>query len=227
MKTSKTITSLLISALLILLTGCEKQPKSSFSMDKNKPMTKDVIKFSNTTENGESYEWDFGDGEKSSDKEPSHTYNKRGEYSIKMIAKSKSGKKADTTSQKIKVSGDIDKILGTFRAKDKWVSSISYIGSGELNYTVDIIAGDGDDTFIMKNLNQTLTSVAGYVSGNVITFNVSQSVSSSAGKSYFFQYGSGEIMDGGTILKIKYSYNDLYQGNAIGIIISETFLYKE
>src|ERR1041384_7371697 len=109
-KNSKLIAVVLLSILLI---GCEKQPKSSFTVETKNPMINSEVKFTNSSENGESYEWQFGDGEKSADKEPLHSYKSRGEYTVKLISKSKSGNKTDSSSQKIKISSEVDKILGT------------------------------------------------------------------------------------------------------------------
>ena len=44
------------------------------------------ISFSNTTTNANSYSWDFGDGNTSTDFEPSHTYNADGTYTVAMTA---------------------------------------------------------------------------------------------------------------------------------------------
>jgi PKD repeat protein len=41
-----------------------------------------TITFTNTSERGVSYEWDFGDGQISSEENPVHTYDEPGEYSV-------------------------------------------------------------------------------------------------------------------------------------------------
>ena len=47
------------------------------------------ISFYNRTTNGETYVWDFGDGQTSTDKDPSHTYSHTGTYSISLTARGK------------------------------------------------------------------------------------------------------------------------------------------
>ena len=46
-----------------------------------------TIKCYNSSTNAKSYVWDFGDGETSTDEEPTHTYKKPGAYRITLLAK--------------------------------------------------------------------------------------------------------------------------------------------
>lgn len=52
-----------------------------------------VVNFSNTSSGAGTltYEWDFGDGNTSKDKNPSHTYTKKGIYTVKLTVKSSEG----------------------------------------------------------------------------------------------------------------------------------------
>lgn len=45
-----------------------------------------TVNFSNTSNNGQTFEWDFGDGNTSSDVNPSHTYTADGTYTVELIA---------------------------------------------------------------------------------------------------------------------------------------------
>ncbi len=58
--------------------------------------------FSNTTENGASYVWDFGDGNTSTEAEPSHTYDNEGNYIVSLISTGIVGD-VDTISYDIEV----------------------------------------------------------------------------------------------------------------------------
>ena len=46
---------------------------------------KQLIKFLNNSINGDTYLWDFGDGETSEDENPSHTYSEPGIFTVKLI----------------------------------------------------------------------------------------------------------------------------------------------
>jgi gliding motility-associated-like protein len=46
----------------------------------------DPVVFNNTTENGFTFEWDFGDGATSTLENPSHIYNNAGTYNVRLIA---------------------------------------------------------------------------------------------------------------------------------------------
>ncbi|OFX80546.1 MAG: hypothetical protein A2X12_08430 [Bacteroidetes bacterium GWE2_29_8] len=60
----------------------------TYSIDKaNAPLT---VIFNNTSTNANSYEWDFGDGKSSTDKNPTNTYSNEGKYTIKLTAKGNS-----------------------------------------------------------------------------------------------------------------------------------------
>jgi PKD repeat protein len=50
-----------------------------------------TVKFKNKSQHGESYTWDFGDRQYSSEKEPSHTYYVPGDYVIKLTVRNLAG----------------------------------------------------------------------------------------------------------------------------------------
>ncbi len=64
------------------------KPKSSFINSKNLCVVPAVVKFTNTSTGSiAGYEWDFGNGGKSTEKHPVHTYNKTGTYTVTLITK--------------------------------------------------------------------------------------------------------------------------------------------
>lgn len=94
--------------LFVLLISCKKDEsktettiKACFTILNPQIHIGDTISFSNCSENSVSYHWDFGDGLNSSDKEPTHIYNKIGVYDIMLIASNNSY--VDTFSTKISV----------------------------------------------------------------------------------------------------------------------------
>ena len=50
-----------------------------------------TVSFSNTSQNGIAFKWDFGDGSSSAATNPSHTYTSPGEYNVKLIAFNNTG----------------------------------------------------------------------------------------------------------------------------------------
>lgn len=60
-----------------------------------------VITFTNTSQNADSYLWDFGDGTTSTETNPSKTYNTKGTYTVKLTAKNTSTGKSNQTSQNL------------------------------------------------------------------------------------------------------------------------------
>jgi peptidyl-prolyl cis-trans isomerase B (cyclophilin B) len=59
------------------------------------------IRFDNRSEKAQVFEWDFGDGNRSTDSLPVHTYKKSGTYTVTLIAKS--GNKTRTMEEKIQI----------------------------------------------------------------------------------------------------------------------------
>jgi len=93
MKSKITLTSILI-AILILVSDCKKDPPPpiadfSFTGD-NAPAPCDIT-FTSSSTNADSYYWEFGDGTNSKEKNPKHTYNTEGTYSVKLTAEGEGG----------------------------------------------------------------------------------------------------------------------------------------
>jgi PKD repeat protein len=87
----------------MVLAACTKKPSASFVADKLEVETYEPIQFTNTSMDAYSYEWDFGDGEKSVEKSPSHAYETAGTRGIQLIAYSKKKKQIATFSLSINV----------------------------------------------------------------------------------------------------------------------------
>lgn len=89
-----------VSAAL-LLSSCAPKIAASFATPEQKIVAPATVKFTNTSVNAESYEWDFGDGGTSTEANPSHTYNRSGNYSV--VLKAKKGNKTTVSKQMIQV----------------------------------------------------------------------------------------------------------------------------
>lgn len=108
MKINTNICALGLAAMLLSgLVACKKNEiVSSVVVDGVKPTTAFtnttgslVITFTNTSQNGDSYYWQFGDGTNSTEKSPVHTYASPGKYNVILKVNSAAG--YSTTSTKV------------------------------------------------------------------------------------------------------------------------------
>lgn len=67
------------------------EPSASFIMDKTTARIGEVITFSNTSKNTTSYIWDFGDGNSSTEENPTYAYSDTGSYIITLTAHGEAG----------------------------------------------------------------------------------------------------------------------------------------
>lgn len=88
MKTLKNISIVvLITSLLVLSCETDDQlpkPVAEFSASKTSVTTDEIVYFTNQSENGKTYLWNFGDGEKSDLESPSHKFTSAGVFLVKL-----------------------------------------------------------------------------------------------------------------------------------------------
>jgi hypothetical protein len=77
--------------LPVFLFSCSKDPEADFFIELDKPKIGQEIFFHNTSQNAETYEWDFGDGYISTEKHPVYKYNLTGSYEVTLTAYNKKG----------------------------------------------------------------------------------------------------------------------------------------
>ena len=99
----KKILCLLIIFATLFIVSCQKQPKASFDVAGSNFKTGESVNFTNTSEDAASYEWNFGDGAKSTDKNPSHSYATQGSYLVTLTAFSKNEKKKSSASNSVSI----------------------------------------------------------------------------------------------------------------------------
>lgn len=71
--------------ICLALASCSA-PKAIFSVTETNPTAPVVVHFENQSENADQYEWDFGDGNTSTDAKPEHRYTSSGNYVITLKA---------------------------------------------------------------------------------------------------------------------------------------------
>jgi hypothetical protein len=80
--------------LPLILISCSKEPVADFYIEIDKAKVGSEVFFHNTSDNAETYEWDFGDGNISTDKNPMHVYQLTGKFDVTLTAYSKKGKES-------------------------------------------------------------------------------------------------------------------------------------
>lgn len=122
----------------------------------------DEITFTNCSENATTYAWDFGDGDISTEKNPTHVYESGGEYTVKMIAANESS--ADTISDKLTIESSADSYLKhygkTYSLTKAFVASftresergfILQIGGDKMKFEGGDLTGDGEGVTVFAN----------------------------------------------------------------------------
>ncbi len=122
---------------LLFLSSCQKQPTADFTVDKTTAFIYEPIHFKNATVDGYRYEWFFGDGDTSSEENPTHAYKVGGTYTVSLIAYSKNGKKKDTKTTTINIKNYITLTNSTWTVLDVDIND-DYWGEIQPNQTVRI-----------------------------------------------------------------------------------------
>lgn len=103
---TSTVFSLFILGLLITVSSCKKEetvpaPKADFNYE----ISGSTVTFTNTSTDGNTYSWDFGDGATSTEESPSHTYDSFAAYIVELTATNATG--SDTKSVAVQVAPEI------------------------------------------------------------------------------------------------------------------------
>lgn len=112
-----------ISMLLFITLSCKKDPEQTqpaseplpkvhadFSLSPTDATAPATIQFTNNSENADSYFWDFGDGNTSAEKSPSHNYENEGDYTVSLKASNKESE--DIASQTVTILPPPNTLLG-------------------------------------------------------------------------------------------------------------------
>ena len=74
----------------------------------------DKVSFINNTQNGNNYEWDFGDGTSSNEVNPVHTYTSSGAYTVRLIATNNCGQDSKIIELQVNITKTSDLVLQKF-----------------------------------------------------------------------------------------------------------------
>lgn len=88
-----------IFIFLFAFTSCMKTPMACCDVPTTGTVGQSLSFSSACSMDADNFEWDFGDGSKSTDANPVHIYTTKGSYTIKLMAMSKGGKKMNQTTK--------------------------------------------------------------------------------------------------------------------------------
>jgi cyclophilin family peptidyl-prolyl cis-trans isomerase len=95
----------ILSISILFFSSCSK-PIANFIIKDAEKTVPAKINFQNNSKKAERYEWDFGDGKKSTDSLPSHEYRRSGNYNITLRAYK--GNKMSETKQQLAVNAPLE-----------------------------------------------------------------------------------------------------------------------
>ncbi len=121
---------------VLMMGACKKDYTAGFNTSLSNYYLNQSITFNNTSTGGTS-SWDFGDGAKSTDKSPSHSYNQPGDYNVTLtdgssVATQKVTIYHGTAAFKVDNETGVNLSLFTFSA-DASDYEIDYIDQGTVN----------------------------------------------------------------------------------------------
>lgn len=92
---------IIILGFLFFLASCGKPPEADFTWSPQEPASGQKVQFTNLSINAKSYSWNFGDMSIGSKENPTHVYEKPGNYIVDLTAHK--GLKSDTKTVTINV----------------------------------------------------------------------------------------------------------------------------
>jgi len=101
----KTLNFILLGTLAIAVAACTR-PIAKFTYDKLEEKAPSEVRFDNQSEEAESYEWDFGDGNFSNAPEPVHEYRSSGNFLVTL--KARTGKKEDILQKRVVIDAPLE-----------------------------------------------------------------------------------------------------------------------
>ncbi|NLR93399.1 PKD domain-containing protein [Flammeovirga agarivorans] len=96
---SSATVKILVSEESVVVTA----PVAAFSVSETNIEENESVQFTDASSDATSWAWDFGDGETSSEQNPTHTYTTAGTYSVKLTVTNEAGSSTETKTDLIQV----------------------------------------------------------------------------------------------------------------------------
>ncbi len=127
--------------------------------------TAGAVTFKNASKNATGYAWDFGDGEKATEENPTHTYAKNDTYTVKLIATNKDGS-ADKTA-----TVTVDNLVITIAIADlSQLVILENSPKGTLIGEITATVANSEETPVYSITSQSLAGAVG-IEGNKMVVN--------------------------------------------------------
>ena len=191
-------------------------PVANFTMDKTEAETGKTITFTNSSENATGYSWDFGDGNTSTDENPTHSYSSDGTFTVKLTATGDGG--INSTSKTISIInpliGKWDIIEGTYNGStiSDLTGYINIVNETHYKASFDNSSNSGyvsakytlTGTTFKSNLNGNSLILNGYSSSYTLNpYEVIWSASLSCSRTVFNKWGGTAIAYGENSIEIS------------------------
>jgi PKD repeat protein len=121
--------------------------KAHFITENSVVKTGSRVIFKNRSQNADSFSWDFGDGETSTELNPIHTYQTSGNYLVKLIA-------ANDTEN--------DSFSSEISVRDHEITVMSYniaLAGGAIPTVIDIATDNGHTSYLSNRMPEILTII--------------------------------------------------------------------
>jgi len=135
---------------ILLTCSCSKEPPVVlFSTDKATYKMGETVTFTNQSENGKDYFWDFGDGKTSETENPTHIFTSAGDFPVKLIATNRGGN--DSITVIVPILPDLTGL---------WYETVTYSFGGMGGFSIPGTMN------VVQNADNTLTGSFVYTEGN-------------------------------------------------------------
>ncbi|HYG50622.1 MAG TPA: PKD domain-containing protein [Flavobacteriales bacterium] len=109
---------LTVSCAAVFFASCGKNPTANFTPSNDIPLINENVKFNNGSTEATIYEWDFGDGEQSSEQSPEHAYQMEGTYTVTLKVYSADRRRWASKAVKISVQHPPALFTGTMNGNE-------------------------------------------------------------------------------------------------------------
>ncbi len=160
-----------------------EKPDSDFEADQTNAEPGQIIQFTDlSTNDPTAWDWDFGDGSTSNQKNPTHSYSTQGNYTVSLEASNQYGSNVKTIENYILVSSGLFIEVITPNGNNEWIKGLSYEITWNDNISENVIIK------LLKNNDAVLTIVNTTTSNGSFTWTIPTSLEVSS--SYKVQISS-------------------------------------